>query len=86
MYSENFFQILLQALLCYLIVPLSDNVCTYTTHPHCTDFDETFQKQLVSIRFPDPVSESSREWTVSTHTLPVEDRERLELVDNTISQ
>ena len=47
---------------------------------------ELMQKQMVSIQFSEPVGESSLEWSVKLNSLPPEDRQRLELVDNTISK
>ena len=48
---------------------------------------EPLQKQLVSVQFPKEVEEGSpRGFTVDLETLPLEDRQRLELVDNTIQQ
>ena len=63
----------------------------YTQRVHvlvtpCTDMNEALRNVLVSTRFSDTVPEVEREWTVPVHSLPALDRERLELVDNTISQ
>ena len=50
------------------------------------DMPESLQKQMVSIQFSDPVGERSLEWSVKLSSLPPEDRQRLELIDNTISK
>ena len=47
---------------------------------------ESLQKQMVSIQFSDAVGEGSLEWNVKLASLPHEDRQRLELIDNTISK
>ena len=47
---------------------------------------EAMQKQMVSIQFSESVGECSLEWSVKLSSLPPEDRNRLELVDNTISK
>ena len=47
---------------------------------------ESMQKQMVSVQFSEPVGESSLEWSVKLSSLPPEDRQRLELIDNTISK
>ena len=50
------------------------------------DMPEAMQKQMVSIQFSESVGECSLEWSVKLSGLPPEDRERLELVDDTISK
>ena len=47
---------------------------------------EALQKQMVSIQFSEPSEETSLEWSVKLSSLSPEDRQRLELVDNTISK
>ena len=50
------------------------------------DFTEMLHKQIVAFMFPEVVGEVHRNWSVDIHTLEPEDRARLLLVDNTISQ
>jgi hypothetical protein len=47
---------------------------------------ESLQKQMVSLQFSDVIGESSLEWSVKLGSLPPEDRQRLELIDDTISK
>ena len=47
-------------------------------------FTETLQKQMVAVRFPEEVEEGSREWSTDLTSLPPEDQQRLELIDNYI--
>ena len=51
-----------------------------------TDFNEVLQKQLVTTHFTEQVEEPSIDWSVNLDTLLWSDHQRLELVDNTISQ
>ena len=54
-----------------------------------SDFTEALHKQVVSIQFSEVEEEEEEEgqrFTTDLATLPLEDRQRLELVDDTIQQ
>ena len=54
-----------------------------------SDFTEALHKLVVSIQFSEveeEEEEGGQEFTIDLATLPVEDRQRLELVDDTIQQ
>ena len=47
---------------------------------------EWMQKQMMTIHFNESVGERTLEWSVKLRSLPPEDRQRLELIDDTISK